>query len=270
MGGELVSSLIRRIVPVLLIVLLAAWFAPEPAAAARKATKAEAHLLSLINDARRARGQVRLLWDVRLADVAQARSDDMAKNSYFAHLPKGELPAMLEKKGIEQYRWSEVLAWNKRAKIMKSAEQAFASWRSSDLHWRMLMDKGFNYIALGVAQGRDGRYIWTGLLIKRPDLTPPKASIVSTKLTKASGGKRTVKVTWTGRDVKLSVLTSGLRDYRLQMKVGKKSWQTVTPWSTYTYGRLSLDVGKTYKFRVRARDNAGNRSSWSAAVTVKP
>lgn len=270
MGGELVSSLIRRVAPVLLIVLLAVWLMPQPAAAAQKPNKAEAYLLSLINDARKARGQVRLLWDVRLADVAQARSDDMAKNNYFAHLPKGELPAMLKKKGIEQYRWSEVIAWNKRAKIMKSAEQTFDSWRTSSLHWSMLMDKGFNYIALGVAQGKDGRYIWTGLLIKGPDLTPPKASIASTRLSKASGGKRTVTVTWTGEDVKLSVLTSGLRDFRLQMKVGRKAWQTVTPWSTYTYGRLSLDVGKTYKFRVRARDHAGNRSAWSAAVTVTP
>lgn len=263
------SPVMWRVAPLLLVFVFVAALAPPPVEA-QAPNRAEAYLLSLINDARKARGQVRLLWDVRLADVAQARSDDMAADSYFAHLPKGELPAMLAAEGIEQYRWSEVIAWNKKARIMRSAETTVSLWRNSSLHWSMLMDKGFNYIALGVAQGRDGRYIWTGLLIKGPDLTPPRASIASTKLSRASGGKRTVTVTWTGRDVPLSVLTSGLRDFRLQMKVGKKAWQTVTPWSTYTYGRLSLDVGKTYKFRVRARDNAGNRSAWSAAVTVKP
>jgi len=31
-----------------------------------------------------------------------------------------------------------------------------------------------------------------------------------------------------------------------------------------------LSVGKTYRFRVRARDKNGNRSTWSVALTVKP
>ncbi len=82
-------------------------------------------------------------------------------------------------------------------------------------------------------------------------------------------GKRQVNVSWTGQDVSLSVLTAGLRDFKLQKRVGTGRWVRVTKWTTATGRSLQLRIGRTYSFRVRARDAAGNRSDWSVILRVE-
>ncbi|HVM30298.1 MAG TPA: CAP domain-containing protein [Candidatus Limnocylindrales bacterium] len=260
----------KRLFLILVAALLATAAAPVPAGAVQAPSASEAHLLSLINDARQRAGKVALQWDGRLADIAQYRSDDMARNSYFAHPPMDEMGRLLASKGIAWYRWGETIALNSAATAHASAENTFSQWRNSSAHWNMLMDVDFNYVAFGVARATDGRYYWTGLLLKGPDRTPPQASIVDAKQGSVRDGKRSVTVAWAGREVPLSVLTSGLRDFRVQRKVGTGDWVAVTDWTTATSRSFELAVGKTYRFRVRARDNAGNRSTWSAAITVNP
>ncbi|HUG48287.1 MAG TPA: CAP domain-containing protein [Candidatus Limnocylindria bacterium] len=264
------STLFRSFFAVLLAAVLVASIGATDAAAAQGPSRAEARLHSLINGARENRGLVRLPWDRRLADVAQFRSNDMARNNYFAHPTKAEMAEMLEAKGIAWRRWGETLAWNSESKALNSAERAFRQWRNSSVHWNLLMSDDFNYIAIGLAQGKDGRHIWTALLLKGPDRTAPRASMVGAQKGSASAGKRRVTVSWTGRDVKLQVLTSGLKDFRLQRRVGSGKWRAVTDWTTATSRGFELAVGKTFRFRIRARDNAGNVSTWSAAITVKP
>lgn len=264
------TSLVRRIATLLLIAFLAAALVPAPVAAGQGPNKAEARLHSLISNARKDLGRVPLRWDRRLADVAQYRSDDMAENNYFAHPSSTEMAKLLENEGIVWYRWGETIAWNKESTALASADRTFKQWRNSETHWKLLTDVDFNYMAIGVARGSDGRYIWTAIMLKGPDRTKPKAWMVDAKKGSASDGKRTVTVSWAGRDVKLSVLTSGLCAFRLQRKVGKNAWKMATDWTTATSRKFKLTVGKTYKFRVRARDCAGNKSTWSVAITVKP
>ena len=261
-----------RAVRILLIVVVAALLAaiaPPPALAVQQPSTAEARLLSLVNDARQGVGRVRLLWDDRLADVAQYRSDDMAKNNYFGHV--SNWTDLIRAAGIKWHRLGETLAKTPPGDTaLEAAAVAMGTWRKSQAHWDLLSSADFNYIAIGMAQAKDGWYYWTAELLKGPDRTPPTASMLGASFGGMVDGKREVRLTYTGRDVRLSVLTAGLRDFKLQRKVGAGDWKTFTKWRAKTAKTVYLTPGKTYKFRVRARDWAGNKSVWSVAITVQP
>ena len=264
------SIFIRAALPVVLAAVLLASLAPAPVSAGQSASRAESRLHTLINQARTERGLVALRWDRRLADIAQFRSNDMVKNKYFAHPSSSEMAALLKDKGIVWKRWGETIAWNMEDGGVASAERAFKQWRNSAPHWDLITSDNFNYIAIGVAPGKDGRYVWTALYLKGPDRTKPRASMAGVDKGSASAGKRKVSVSWKGHDVKLQVLTAGLKDFKLQRRVGSGEWKAVTNWTTARSRTFELSVGKTYRFRVRARDNVGNKSTWSTVLTVKP
>jgi hypothetical protein len=54
------------------------------------------------------------------------------------------------------------------------------------------------------------------------------------------------------------------------MRTGSGAWVRMTDWTTATARDFDLQTGKTYAFRVKARDDAGNKSRWSDAMTVSP
>jgi hypothetical protein len=258
-----------RIVLIVVVAALLAAVAPPPAAAVQQPSTAEAHLLTLVNEARVSVGRVRLLWDDRLADVAQGRSDDQAKNNLMAHDPNWA--DMINDAGITWYRLGETLVKTPRGDTaLEAAAVAMDTWRKSQPHWDLLSSADFNYIAIGMARATDGWYYWTALLLRGPDRTPPTASMVGASFGGLVDGKREVRLTYTGSDVQLSSLTAGLRDFKIQRKVGSNSWKTITKWRVKTARTVYLKPGKTYQFRVRARDWAGNKSSWSVAITVQP
>lgn len=269
-GSRAAGTGVQYLRRAVLVGALAVSVAAAPASAVQAPSEPEAHLLSLINDARGDMGRVALRWDNRLADVAQERSDDMARKGVMAHLDGSKLADMLAAEGIVWYYLAETLVEGTPGTAMESAEEAMQTWHNSKAHWDLLSSADFNYTALGMARASDGWYYWTAILIKGPDRTPPRASMTGAKLGTVSSGKRSATLTWTGADVKLSVLTSGLRDFRLQRRVGTGDWVTVTDWTTATSRSFSLSVDKTYGFRVRARDWKGNRSTWSAALIVSP
>lgn len=268
--SSVVSLTLRRVLPALLIATIVASAAPSPSVAVQAPSDPEARLLSLINEARGGVGRVALRWDNRLADVAQERSDDMAKTGDFGHIGWTELTAMIKAKGIVWQRLAEALVKGTPRTPMESAEEAMTTWRKSQAHWDLLSSADFNYIALGMARARDGWYYWTAILLKGPDRTPPTARMTSARVRNLSGGGRSADLTWTGADVQLSVNTAGLRDFRVQRKVGGGDWIAVTDWTEDTSRSFSVQSGKTYGFRVRARDWNGNRSAWSTPVTVTP
>jgi uncharacterized protein YkwD len=261
---------VRRFLLAVIALALAATLAPSPAQAVQRPSSAEARLLSLINGERQSMGRVGLRWDGRLGDIAQARSSEMARTGVFAHLSAEAMSAKLAAKGVVWYRWGETIFRDSAPTATQSADTAFRGWRDSAPHWALLGDVDFNYIAIGYARSSSGDNFWTAVLLKGPDRTRPVARMTGAKLGSISSGRRSVIVSWSGYDVELSVLTAGLRDFRLQRKIGSGSWATITDWTTATSRSLTLDVGKTYRFRVRARDRSGNLSRWSAALTVSP
>jgi uncharacterized protein YkwD len=268
LDSRVVSLTVRRVLPALLIGVMIASAAPSPSLAAQAPSDPEARLLSLINQARGQVGRVALRWDSRLADVAQERSDDMARTGDLGHIGWTELTAMIKAEGIVWQGLAEALVKGTPRTPMESAQEAMTTWRNSQGHWDLLSKADFNYIALGMARASDGWYYWTAILLKGADRTAPTARMTSAKVRNLSGGGRSVALTWTGADVQLSVNTAGLRDFRVQRKVGSGNWVAVTDWTKDTSRSFSVQAGKTYRFRVRARDWNGNRSVWSAALTV--
>jgi uncharacterized protein YkwD len=160
------SLSVRRLLPALLIVLLAGALAPPPVAEAQGPTKAEARLHALINSARASRGLAKLRWHGRLADVAQHRSNDMVRRGYFAHPSRTAMAKLLRSKGVKWSRWSETLAWNTRKSSMVSANYAYRQWRNSRVHWSILTSRTYNYVGIGHARTKSGRNIWTAVLIR--------------------------------------------------------------------------------------------------------
>jgi uncharacterized protein YkwD len=264
------TAVVQRLLPALLAAALLVSLSAAPVGAVRAPTAPEAHLLGLINNARQNVGRVPLLWDNRLADIAQERADSIAAAGVLTHISTAEMSALYSAHNIVWHWRAEVLTGTAPQPLMESAGHALLSWQSSPVHWNLLMESEFNYMSLAVAKGPDGWLFWTGLLLKGPDRTPPKASMTGAQMGKAVSGKRSATVSWSGTDVPLSVMTAGLKDFRLQRRVGSKSWVFVTDWTKATSKAFSLTVGKTYRFRVRARDMNGNKSTWTVPVTVKP
>ena len=266
------SRFIPRVLVVAALVAGAAIPLAAPVAMANSGpSNAEAHALNLINNERSRMGRAALQWDARLGDIAQERSNIQAnKNKMFHDIQY--IARRMEQKNV---RWfesvGEALLHGTPRSRMQSAEEAVAVWEGSDAHWDMLMSTQarYNYVALGVARANNGWYFWTAILIVGPDRTPPKAHMSDANASRA-GGSATVSVSWTGNDVQLFSFTSGLRDFRLQRRVGSGAWSTVTDWTTSTSKSFELDEGKRYSFRVRARDENGNKSSWSEPISVTP
>lgn len=233
------------------------------ALADQAATEPKQHALDLINQARIAEGKGVLRWDSRLADIAQWRSDTQAANGEMAHLSSwNPILQRMNAMGIVYDAYGEVLVLGTPRTPLASAEEAVATWHASQAHWDWLSSTQFNYVALGMARAANGWYYWTGLLMHVPDTVnapDPVAHMTGSQLGQMVSGRRRVTVSWSGENASL---------FRLQKRAGAGDWKFVTGWTSATARPLDLRVGRTYSFRVRARDAYGNRSAWSVILRV--
>ena len=112
-----------------------------------------------------------------------------------------------------------------------------------------------------------GNRYYAGVFLKLPDRTAgwARAGRVSRTIVDASHSRVTVR--WTGGDTRLQVLTAGLRDFQIQRRLAGGAWQSARI-TTHTSLSITLLRGRSYEFRVRSRDKAGNRSRWSS-VSVR-
>ena len=100
-----------------------------------------------------------------------------------------------------------------------------------------------------------------------PDTTPPTVSSVRAAPrsgTVAGSTATSVRVSWTAADPK----GSGAASYDIARSTGGGAWQTVASARKLRYLDAVLRPGTSYRFRVRARDNAGNLGSWMAGPTI--
>ena len=247
-------------------------FAAPVALANSGPSAAEAHALDLINAERGRLGRAPLQWDARVSDIAQWRSDVQAGKDTMFH----DLGAVTDRMAKKNIKWfesvGEALLQGTPRSAWDSAQEAVTWWKGSKAHWDMLMSTSahYNYVALGQAKARSGWWYWTAVLFVGPDRTAPVASMDNVSARRTAGGGSSVTVSWSGHDVQLFSQTSGLRDFKLERRVGSGDWKSVTSWTTATSKTFDLNSGRSYSFRVRARDDAGNRSSWSRALTVNP
>lgn len=89
----------------------------------------------------------------------------------------------------------------------------------------------------------------------------------TTKITKATAGKKKVTLTWAK-----SVAAQKASGYQLQLRVkGTKTWKSTTNYKVTTLGTVkkNLKAGKAYEFRIRTYKKIGTATYYSAWSPVK-
>jgi uncharacterized protein YkwD len=270
-------SLARRLSPITLAVLLVASLVPtafaadtaEPSAPA--IAGAEQTALKLTNQRRASRGLVSLRWDPRLAELARARATYMAETGVFSHTQAGggNVFDMIEASNIKWYGAGEIIAWNTAGPLDASVAMAVQGWMTSPGHKAILVSKGYNYVGFGMAVSpSSGRRYLVGVYLEGPDRTPSTAKITGWSKVVLDRDHARVTIRWSGRDVRLQVLTAGLRYFQVQRRAAGHAWRDFgTTRSTSVTVRWSR--GHTYEVRVRSRDRAGNWSAWQTR-TITP
>lgn len=124
----------------------------------------EAQMFGLINRDRidpateeETRGQARpLVWDARLAAVARAHSEEMAREGFFAHQgADGSLPSdRVSRAGV---RWLSIGENIAKAKDVVQARTLFMDEPKFEHNHRSnILDKGFTHVGVGIVRGPDG------------------------------------------------------------------------------------------------------------------
>ena len=135
-------------------------------------------------------------------------------------------------------------------------------------HKAIIISKDFNYVGVGLGlDPATGKKLWTAVYIKGPDRTGARATVSGAALrTGPTTSTRYAKLTWSGYDPKLQVLTAGLANFTVQRRVDGGAWTTAVASTTYTYTTFQVLIGHVTEFRIAARDKKGNQGAWSTRV----
>ena len=264
-----------HLAPLLSLALLAAvLLMPAPIAAADTMTvsAAESAMLAALNVDRTAKGLVPVRVDSRLMAIARARSQDMVTNNYFSHVqPDGRnVFDIINANGIKWFGAGEIIAMNQNPTLETSVARANVQWLNSPGHYAIIISTSYNYVGVGLAvDAATGSKFWTAVYLKGPDRTGALARARTPSISAGSTSyRRKVRVAWSGADVRLQVLTSGLYTYQVQRRRDSGSWVTVKASTIRTSLTFDLARHHTYRFRIRARDRAGNWGRWSTTRVV--
>jgi uncharacterized protein YkwD len=278
----MMSKLARRLGgPILLAGVVLASLAPATSAAEDLTVEqAEAKVVGLLNEQRRDAGRVVLRVDPRLSTIARGRSEDMAAKGYFSHQqPDGDWAwDLMTAAGIKWFGAGEIIAWNTWGTLADSATAASRQWHDSSAHYALLTSRDYNYFGVGLAVDDTGKKFWTVVFMKGPDRTGAKArfrtsstaSADTPALASTSTTRKDVTIKWAGNDVRLQVLTSGLKYFQVQVRREGLEWRDTKSSTTATSMVRSLVRGRVYQFRIRAKDRAGNYGAWSATLWIRP
>jgi uncharacterized protein YkwD len=120
--------------------------AARSGAAPRSAEEAQARMLALLNDARRAAGLPALLPDAELAKLALAHSREMAAAHFFGHQSPttGRVEDRLRRAGVSVTKLGENISQG------DTADAAHAALMGSPSHRANMLDPGFTHVGIGV------------------------------------------------------------------------------------------------------------------------
>jgi uncharacterized protein YkwD len=232
-------------------------------------TSAESAMVTTLNLDRTSHGLVPVRIDDRLMAIARARSDDMVANGYFSHVePDGRnVFDILTAQHISWYTAGEIIAWNGMS-MDTTVSAANYQWKTSPGHYAIIMSTSYNYVGVGLAvDPATEKKVWTAVFLKGPDRTPARATVYTPKVVAGpTSTTRYAKLSWTGYDVKLQVLTSGLRSYSVQRRIDGGLWANVLVGTTVHSTTVKMYLGHLYEFRISARDRAGNHGTWVTKV----
>jgi uncharacterized protein YkwD len=165
---------------------------PQPAVAALDVASAEALFFALVNEDRAAYGLPPLAKDERLMALARWRSADMVNRDYYSHTIPGRscYRNLCYEQGGDVFRvvndlriaWlvvSENITWpgGPDERVALNAEY---SLMHSASHRAAILDPDHTHLGVGIAQGADGRTLFTQLFIQAPADAVPAATPKST------------------------------------------------------------------------------------------
>lgn len=108
------------------------------------------NIISLTNQSRQAVGARSLSENTRLSAAARAKAEDMLKNQYFAHnSPQGKVPWDF----IKSAGYNYLIAGENLAVNFTDAESVENAWMNSPSHKANLLNKNYDEIGIGIAQG---------------------------------------------------------------------------------------------------------------------
>jgi uncharacterized protein YkwD len=164
--------------------------APSESGAATRPAAAEARMLALLNDARRAAHVPPLADDRALHAVAAAHTAEMIARRFFGHASPttGMVENRLERAGVTVSLSGENVA------EADSAEGAHRVLMDSPAHRANMLRAGFTHVGIGVGArpGDAGDLLATLVFVRRPrppsgPVTPPAATAVIASLRRAKG-----------------------------------------------------------------------------------
>ncbi len=120
---------------------------PQEVIAPADLSQDEQILLGLVNKARTDAKVEPLAFDKELLKIARLKAKDMADNNYFSHQSPtfGSPFDMMRQYGISFKTAGENIAGN------QTVEGAFKAWMKSDGHKKNILNSGFNFVGIGVA-----------------------------------------------------------------------------------------------------------------------
>jgi uncharacterized protein YkwD len=223
-------------------------------------------MAGLLNKDRTAAGLVPVRADSRLMLIAAARSTDMASKHYFSHSqPDGRnVFDLLNSSSVTWYSAGEIIAWNNYPMYL-TAGTANAQWMASPAHHAIIVSSDYNYFGVGLAVDQStGKKYWTAVFMKGPDRTGARATAEQSWLSPGpTSSTRVAKLHWSGGDVRLQVLTAGLRCFFVQRRVDDGAWTTIASNTTATGLGATVWMGHLNQFRIAAIDRKGNQGTWA-------
>jgi len=249
-------------------------------------TADEDQMLQLINGARATAGLKPVVMDSRLRSIAESRSADFVRNSYFGHnIPTAcnQVFTMLQAQQIA-YSWAaENIGWNTYGDA-DATQWQFNWFMGSAPHQANILSPYATSIGVGAykdtwtygtACGQTGTgttytgaHLYTIVFIQDPppDTTPPTVTAPTSTLYAATAGNTIVPVrtSWTRGD------TSGIASSTLERQVNGGAFAAILSSATLTSGEFGLSDGSSYRFRAWATDSYGNVSGYVYGPTFKP
>jgi uncharacterized protein YkwD len=264
----ILPAIARLLLAVVVATVVLGGFTPVASpgeARAGTAQTMDSEILGWINASRLKLGLRVLRVQSGLTSLAGYRAATMAATGVMSHTIAGCLSCELTARGIQWYSYGEVIAENTYPWGYQSALALFNWWKSSPLHWSLLMSPTYNYVGVGVAYHSANNMTFGDIILTESvDQTSPWTQMHSGSVTGT-----TVAWSWVGDDIYLQTHTSGFRSFDVEYRVDWGYWYVIrsgtTARSLYLTGRAR---GHYYSLRVRARGWRGNLSYWSPELRV--
>ena len=155
------SRLIQRASCIALTVATLLSLSGQPARASLPTDLQASQLVTLVNNHRASLGRTPLAWDQRLADVAQAHTEDMVLRRFFSHTnPDGDTFA----DRIHEANITFVSASENIAAGYSTAQSVFSAWLLSPGHRSNIENGNFTHHGIGFYQN-----YWTHVFIEAPN-----------------------------------------------------------------------------------------------------